>query len=600
METQTTILTVDELQKYIGIKGPFGRLIAKTVGKILRIDEANRVQNKYRDSFGPEFSLHVLNESGVTWELPEAQLANIPAEGGFITISNHSYGSVDGLILSHVIGSRRPDYKILTTFILSLIPSLRDSFLAVDNFSAGGARSIKGIRQALNHLSEDGPLGLFPAGEVATWQKKKNRTASGKGCIVEDRPWADNIIKLIRRSGMPVIPIYFDGGNSKVFHLLGLIHPRLRTVRLIHELFNKKGTCVKVRIGRPILPAETENMELDAYGKYLRSRCYALESECREAPAHKGLEHAEPLATEIDPETVRAEIDRISDRMLFENAGYRCYLTGSADVPVIMAELARLREKTFRAVGEGTGKAVDTDGFDKYYHHLILWNVADNCIAGAYRIGVGSEIMAMPCGVSGFYTTSLFKFKPGYDDMLRETVELGRSFVVEKYQCEFLPLRLLLTGIIYTLLKFPEIKYLIGPVSLSSSYPDLYKSLIVRFFMQNYRAPEKDRYAEPVHPLKENYLRVDPDALLASVGNADALDKLLSNMSGGAWRLPPLMRAYVSWGARFVCFNVDPDFNDSVDGLIHSRLCDIPEVMIKLLLRSVEKEELEKIISRFK
>ena len=600
MEAQTTILTVEELQKYIGIKGPFGRLIAKTVGKILRIDEANRVQNKYRDSFGPEFSAHVLEESGVTWELPEEQLANIPAEGGFITISNHSYGSVDGLILSHVIGSRRPNYKILTTFILSLIPSLRDSFLAVDNFSAGGARSIKGIRQALNHLSEDGPLGLFPAGEVATWQKKKNRTASGKGRIVEDRPWADNIIKLIRRSGMPVIPIYFDGGNSKVFHLLGLIHPRLRTIRLIHELFNKRGTCVKVRIGRPILPAETENMELDAYGKYLRSRCYALESECREAPVHKGLEHAEPLAPETDPETVRAEIERISDRMLFENAGYRCYLTRSDDIPVIMAELARLREKTFRAVGEGTGKAVDTDGFDKYYHHLILWHVADNCIAGAYRIGVGSEIMAMPYGVSGFYTTSLFKFKPGYDDMLRETVELGRSFVVEKYQCEFLPLRLLLTGIIYTLLKFPEIKYLIGPVSLSSSYPDLYKSLIVRFFMQNYRAPEKDRYAEPVHPLKENYLRVDPDALLASVGNADALDKLLSNMSGGAWRLPPLMRAYVSWGARFVCFNVDPDFNDSVDGLILSRLSDIPEVMIKLLLRSVEKEELEKIISRFK
>jgi putative hemolysin len=599
MEAQTTILTAEELQKFIGIKGFFGRFIAKSLLKLFRIDEANRIQNKYRDYTGPEFSARVLEECGVSWEIPQEQLSNIPAEGGFITISNHSYGSIDGMILSCVVGSRRPDYKILTTFLLSLIPSLRDSFLAVDNFSSGGARSIQGIRQALGHLASDCPLGLFPAGEVATWQKKGERTALGKGRVIEDRPWADNIIKLIRRSGMPVVPIYFDGGNSKLFHLLGCIHPRLRTVRLVQELFNKRGTCVKVRIGRPILPVETEGLDLDTYGKYLRSRCYALESECRETPVHESMQHAQPVAPETDKELVRAEIERISDRMLFENAGYRCYLTRSDDVPSIMKELSRLRELTFRAVGEGTGNACDTDKYDSYYYQLILWHMEDACIAGAYRIGVGSEIMAMPGGASGFYTTSLFRYKPGTDAMLRETVELGRSFVLEKYQGEFLPLRLLLTGIVYTLLKFPDVKYMIGPVSLSSSYPDLYKSLIVRFFMRAYGAPEKDRYAEPTHPLKENFLRVDPDPLLASVGDADALDKLIVNMSGGAWRLPPLMRAYVAWGARMVCFNVDPDFNDSVDGLIHSRLSEFPERMIKMLFRSAGEEELERIIRRF-
>ena len=561
---------------------------------------ANRVQNKYRDSFGPEFSAHILEEAGVTWELPEGQLDYIPAEGGFITVSNHSYGSVDGLLLSHLVGSRRPDYKILTTFLLSLIPSLRDSFMAVDNFSSGGARSIQGIRQALNHLAADSPLGLFPAGEVATWQKKGERTAIGKGRIVEDKPWAENIIKLIRKSGMPVVPIYFHGGNSRLFHLLGCIHPRLRTVRLVHELFNKKGTCVKVRIGRPILPSETEGLNLDAYGKFLRSRVYALESECREAPAHKSLKNAEPIAPETDPALVRAEIEKISDRMLLENSGYQCYLTRSTDIPAIMAEIARLREVTFRAVGEGTGKPFDTDEYDKYYYHLILWHSVDQRLVGAYRMGVGSEIMAMPCGSSGFYTKSLFRFKPGSDEILRNAAELGRSFVVEKYQCEFLPLRMLLTGIVYAMAKFPDVKYMIGPVSLSSSYPDLYKSLIVRFFMRAYGVPEEERYAESVHPLKENFLRVDPDALLSTVDSADALDRLLSNMSGGVWRLPPLMRAYVGWNARIVCFNVDPDFNDSVDGLVHSRLDQFPERMLDLLLRSLDPEERERVKSRYR
>ena len=600
MEAQTTVLTVEELQGLIGIKGFIGRAIAKFLSKLFSLDEVNRIQNLYRDSFGPDFSRHVLEECGMSWEVPEKQLANIPAEGGFITVSNHSYGAADGMLLSHLVGSRRPDYKILTTFLLSRIPSLKDSFLAVDNFSSGGARSIQGIRQALNHLASNSPLGLFPAGEVATWQKKKDRTALGKGCIVEDKPWADNIIKLIRRSGMPVIPIYFDGGNSLFFHILGCIHPRLLTVRLAHEVFNKRGLCVKVCIGRPIMPSETEGMDMDAYGKFLRNRCYALEADCREVAAPQGLQHAEEVVPETDPALVRAEIEKISDRLLFENAGYRCYLTRSTDVPAIMSELARLRELTFRAVGEGTGKPFDRDVYDDYYHHLVLWHVGDGCIAGAYRIGVGSEVLAHPGGISAFYTASLYKFRRGCEALLRDAVELGRSFVVGKYQREFLPLRLLLSGIAYALIKFPEAKFMFGPVSLSSSYPDLYKSLIVRFFLRRYGMPEQERYAKPTHPFKENFLRVDPDALLASVDSADALDKLLASISDGAWRLPTLMRAYVSWNAQMLCFNVDPDFNDSVDGLIHARLSEIPERMLDILFRSLDPPERDRIKSRFK
>ena len=276
-EEKVVVVSEAQMQKTLGLKGRFGRWAAKKVLHILDIDRVNDIQSRYPQLKGPDFSEKVLEEVGVRYDIPAEDLKNIPAEGGFITISNHHFGSIDGLILNAVVGARRPDYKLLTTFLLALIPSLREAFLPVDNLSGGkaDARSINGIRMALRHIADGGAIGFFPAGEVATWQKKKNRREGGFFTI-QDRPWADNITKLIKRSGLPVIPIYFEGTNSKTFHRLGLIHRRLRTVRLIHEMFNKPGTTVKVRIGKPILPAEMEGRELTELSWYLRGRCYAL------------------------------------------------------------------------------------------------------------------------------------------------------------------------------------------------------------------------------------------------------------------------------------------------------------------------------------
>ena len=596
MEKQTTVMPAEELQSLLGLKGGLGLAVSKAIIKIIGLDEINRIQGKYSELAGPEFAARVLEEVGVSWELPVQDLANIPSEGGFITVSNHSYGSIDGLLLSAVVGGRRPDYKILTTFLLSKIPGLSDSFIGVDNFSSGGARSIQGIRIALGHIADGNASGFFPAGEVATWQKKDKRTAGGR--VIEDCPWAENIIKMIRRSKLPVVPIYFDGGNSRLFHLLGLLHPRLRTVRLIREMLNKDGLCVKMRIGKPILPFETEGMDVAALGGYLRARCYALESECRESGDRKA-EASVPVAAGWGEEKVRAEIERISDRMVFEQAGYRCYLTRSDDVPAIMHELGRLREITFRGVGEGTGLELDLDSFDGYYRQLVLWHVADGCIAGAYRIGIGSEIM-LSKGVGGFYTSTLFRYQKGAEAFLSQCMELGRSFVVEKYQREFLPLRLLMTGILRTVMQYPDVKFFIGPVSISGEYPDLYKSLMVKFLTDRYGASPEESIALPEHPHKPDFLRVDPSRLLFGLKDPDDLDKLFSSMSDGEWRVPPLVRAYVSWGAKFITFNVDPDFNNSLDGLILSRLSDFPPRMLDMLFRSLEPEERESIKERFR
>ena len=252
--SQRILLDRKGLQKALGLRGIMGKGIAGLLYRLLKLDHLNRKYEDVADPTGPEFSSAVLREFGISFDFIPEEVDNIPLEGGFFTVSNHHYGGADGLILDTIVGARREDYKILTTFLLAQIPNLRDTFIPVDNFSKGGARSVAGIRMALSHLADGGSLGLFPAGEVATWQKKGSRTAVKKGRVVEDKPWAGNIMKLVKNAGIPVIPIYFDGGNSKAFHVLGRIHPMLRTVRLVREMINKKGKTIKVRIGPAVSP----------------------------------------------------------------------------------------------------------------------------------------------------------------------------------------------------------------------------------------------------------------------------------------------------------------------------------------------------------
>ena len=600
-EKKKTVLDIADLQKSLGLKGRLGRLVARWAYGFLELDEVNRIHSKYSDFEGPAFSSKVLEEVGVRYEIPPSQLDRIPAEGGFITVSNHPFGSIDGMILSAVIGSRRPDYKILTTFLLSLIPSLKDSFIPVDNFSSGGTRSISGIRAALSHIADNHPLGLFPAGEVATWQKGKTRTSLGNERVTEDIPWAENIVKLIRKSGLPVIPIYFEGENSPSFHRLGRIHPRLRTVRLIHEVFNKRGTTVQVRIGQPIAPSELATMEVPALGRYLRSRCYALEAQCLSPVSAVSQTSQQPLSEPVPSSRIQEEIGRLpSDRVLFEAGDYRGYLLQVSDAPETMKELYRLREETFRAIGEGTGLSEDTDAFDSYYRQMILWNIPCGEIVGAYRLGFGPEILAGHGGVPGFYTSTLFRYGDKAEELLAHSLELGRSFIVQKYQREVLPLRLLFTGLAAATLRCPGLEYFVGPVSISNDVPDFYKSLIVRYFERDFSLADAQRVALPTHPFHPGYLRVDPDALLQiPAGNADAFDRLLIALSDGKYRLPVLVRKYFSCGARLVCFNVDPDFSDSLDGLIFLRYADFPQNTTRSFLRVIPEEVREAVWQRF-
>ena len=607
MQEKANIINKSDIQSAIGMKGPLGKLLASVVFRLMELDKVNETYKKYHMYEGPEFSQKILEDLNITWDLPEEDLKNLP-DGPFITVSNHAFGGVDGLMISHIIGSRKPDYKILTNFILSMIPTLKDTFLPVNPFKNGetNKKSFSGIRMAIEHLGNGGSLGLFPAGAVSTYMKPQDRTAVGKGKIVEDWPWPNNMTKLIRNANIPVVPIYFDGQDSWSFHALGKIKPILRTARLVHELFNKHDQCIRIRIGKPVMPSEFADYEdLKSLGQYIRSRVFALEAEmpanlksaCTVAPGH-----AQPVAERGNLEDIVADIEGLGGKMLFESNEYKCFLADYADIPHVINELGRLREEAFRAVGEGSDKPLDIDEYDTYYKHLIIWDASAQKIAGAYRLGIGADIFANHGGVKGFYTDSLIKYEKAAEELLPQCIELGRSFVSIEYQRESLAFQMLFKGLLYSTMQFPEAKGFIGPVSISNSYPKFYQSLMV-YYLSKYRAYESESpVATPVTPFEPDYLRVNPEQLLK--GKCDAVerfDRLLFNISGGEFRLPPLVKRYFKAGAQLICFNVDPLFNYSLDGLIFQPFKGYPESELRPLLKDVEsEEEKEKFLARFK
>lgn len=585
------------------MNGPFGKVVATIAMKILELDKANFYHNKLKEYKGPDFAEHLLKDLDIKLDIKSEQLDYIPVDGPFITISNHHYGSIDGLILSNVVGHARSDFKILTNYILSLIPAMSDTFMPVNPFTTGSSKSFKGLKMALTHVSEGGGLGLFPAGEVATYQHFDKKT-SRKFSAVEDIPWPENMIRLIRNAKVPVVPIYFEGTNSRMFHILGKIHPRLRTARLVHELFNKRHRTVSMRIGKPVSVSEiaefTDNKEL---GGYLRSRVYVMESEFirqYKKPAVPVEKTGEQIALPHDKRLIIRELKAIRSQKLFTVTKYDAFLSTYDRIPNTMLEIGRLREEAFRGVGEGTGNARDLDEYDRYYHHLILWDNEELKIVGAYRLGIGTEIWPK-YGRKGFYTSTLFDYRSDSDNILPWSIELGRSFVNRQYQKENLPLLLLFKGLMHAVVAFPEIKYFIGPVSISNEIPRIYKSLMMYYLYNRKNASSFGKIAVQTCPFRTEFNNIRPEDLLRNkMDSVDKFDRFILNLSDGAYRMPPLVKKYYKCGALTICYNVDPLFNYALDCLILLPISTFPKDELLQMLKSAQTEE-EKlsVLARF-
>ena len=588
------IVKKEDIVKILGKDNFLTRGVASMAMGVLGFNKINRLYSPSADLYNQQFTEHMLNIYGTTYDSNDSELNAIPKEGPFIVVANHPFGAIEGLILYDAISRIRPDFKVMANFILSYIPNLKNVFIPVNPFTNNPewGSSIGGIKGAMEHLAQGCGLGVFPAGEVSRYNGND---------YPEDIEWSVTIAKLVKKSGAPVIPLYFDGRNSKKFYRLAKIHSMLGTAMLPHELLNKCNKHIVMKIGKPIVPSE-----LAAYddpkklSAYLRTRTYALEANIYNEDVKNPTSKLEQLPPPLNSNILLDELNKIREKSyLFTCAQYECFFADHKDIPNFMYELGLRREEAFRAIGEGSGKELDTDNYDTYYHHLILWDKEENRLVGGYRLGIGSEIVDQK-GINGFYISSLFKLKEPFKDVLRKSIELGRSFVTVDYQKDILPLMLLLKGLMMVAYKYKDVDYFIGPVSISNWYPKFYKSLMVKYISSEFSRDNLKDLVEARTPFEVDFLKADADILLENnMGSVEKFDRYMMKLSNGDYRLPTLFKKYLKLQSKFLCFNVDPDFNDALDGLLLLEFKNIPESELLMLMKDNSDEEKELLIKRF-
>ena len=434
------------------------------------------------------------------------------------------------------------------------------------------------------------PIGIFPAGEVSTFKANTQQ--------ITDKLWHPVVGKLIAKANVPVIPIYFHGNNGLLFNLLSFIHPVLRTAKLPSELFNKRGHTIRLRIGKAILPGDLKYQQnpsklLD----YLRTKTYALGAGLEDQRSlfnprsiFKVKKIPQTIIQAIDNQKLEKEVEGLKEFKIWTEKNYEVYISPCSEIPTIIQEIGRLREITFREVGEGTNKSTDLDEYDIYYNHLFIWDKESKLIVGAYRIGKGDEIF-YSYGKKGFYVNELFKIKEKFYPILRQSLELGRSWVRKEYQQKPLPLFLLWKGILKYLIDNPNYRYLIGPVSISNNFSKLSKSLIVDFIIKNHFDHELAAYVRPRKKFKLDFSKIDKDLLLESNETLKNLDSLISEIESSKMKVPVLLRQYLGLNAKLISFNIDPKFSNCLDGFILVDLKNIPKEMLEKLGKNFEKEK---------
>ncbi|GAB5473989.1 MAG: lysophospholipid acyltransferase family protein [Maribacter sp.] len=589
------LVTAKEIAKAINIDkyGFLGTFIGWFLLKITRISSINKFYDSIKHLQGAAYADAILRHYEIDYEIPEEDFKRLPKQGPYITISNHPLGAIDGILLFKLMVEKRPDYKIMTNFLLQRMVPMDPYIVPVNPFEGhkGVKSSISGFKMALSHLRDGHPLGIFPAGEVSTYKDGK---------LIVDKPWEEAALKLIRKAEVPVVPIYFHARNSKLFYRLAKISGIFRTAKIPSEVYTQRNRPIKIRIGQPItVKAQQEQETLEDYTDLLRKKTYILanayekERLIDQLPSSIKLPKSpKKIASAVRTEVIEGEIEKLieKDRRLLQSKNYEVFLAPAQEMPFTLKEIGRQREVTFRAIGEGTNNSTDIDRFDEYYHHMFLWDSEAKVIAGAYRMGLGSEIFAK-YGIDGFYLQDLFRFEPELFDMMSTSIEMGRAYIIKEYQQKPMPLFLLWKGIVHTTLRHPEHKYLIGGVSISNQFSNFSKSLMIEFMKSNYWDPYVAQYIRPKKEFKVKLKDADKEFIFDETqADLNKFDKLIDEVEPGNLRLPVLIKKYIKQNAKVIAFNVDPLFNNSVDGLMYIKIADLPESTVKPVMEEFQAE----------
>ncbi|SFZ90559.1 Putative hemolysin [Flaviramulus basaltis] len=595
-QQDTGLVTAKEVAKAIQLEkyGFVGTFIGWLLMKLLKISTLNKFYKRNKHLKNIDFLDSILDEFKIKFEIPEEDLKRLPKDGAYITVSNHPLGGIDGILLLKLMLEQRDDFKIIANFLLHRIEPIKPYIMPVNPFEdrKDVKSSISGFKNSILHLRAGHPLGIFPAGEVSTYRDGK---------LVVDKPWEEAAMKLVKKAEVPVVPIYFHAKNSKLFYKLSKISDTFRTAKLPSEVLTQKRRTIKVRIGKPIsVNDQKEHASLEDFSEFLRRKTYMLSNSFEDkskildniSSTLKAPKSPKRIVTPVDQKIMTNEVEALykGDFRLLQSKNYEVFLAPAEKIPNILREIGRLREITFREVGEGTNEAIDLDDFDTYYHHMFLWDNERKLIAGAYRMGLGSKIYER-YGIDGFYLQDLFRFEPELHKMMSQSIEMGRAFIIKEYQQKPMPLFLLWKGIVHTTLRFPEHKFLIGGVSISNQFSNFSKSLMIEFMKSHYYDPYIAQYVRPKKEFKVKLKDADKDFVFDETeADLNKFDKFIDEIEPGALRLPVLLKKYIKQNARLVAFNVDPLFNNSVDGLMYIKIADLPESTVRPVMEEFQAE----------
>jgi putative hemolysin len=534
--------------------------VLRGLAKFTRLDRCERFVADHPHLEGLEFVEGVLRFLDVRYRVDDLERQRIPTSGACVIVANHPLGGLDALALLKLVGDVRRDVKIVANDWLWSLAALRSLLLPVRVF---GGRANGDQISAIDAALEAGQAVIvFPAAEVSrlTWRG------------IRDKAWRAGFVRFASRHQAPVIPVDIAARNSILFYAGAAIASPVGTAMLPRELFAGHRR-IDVFVGRPLdIAAEVPApgvlaRQLQAAAARLRGGVDRLPQRA-EAVAHP--HHAQTLQRAIATLPVLGETPD-GKRMVLAQPGSPCQ---------VLREVARLREATFRAVGEGSGQALDWDRYDAHYDQLILWDDAERRIAGAYRLG-RSACIVRERGIGGLYTASLFAFDRRFDRYLEAGLELGRSFVVPDYWGTR-SLDYLWFGIGAYLRRYPHLRYLFGTVSISAALPAAARDALVAYYARYYGNPET--LAIPSHPYPQM-----PTVAEQDLDAAQAFAVLKQNLARLGARVPTLYKQYTELcepgGAQFLAFGIDPQFQNAVDGLI---LVDLQRVVARKRQRYLE------------
>lgn len=560
-EQQEPFRFIPDRNKHIFAR-PFINLLENVSG-------LNLLQKKYGElapSEEPEkFLDQVLEYLNVTCSVSIDEIAGIPKTGNVIIVANHPFGALDGLVVAQLLLKIRPDVRILANHLLKRIPGMNRLLFGCDPFGKDHARNQTSLRQSLRWLKKGGALLVFPAGEVSHFH-----VSQGK---VIDPQWHSTVGRLVMLSGASVVPLFIHGRNSNLFQIAGMMHPLLRTLMLPGELLKHSGRKIMLRAGKLVHWSKLRRLGSEnEITNYLRLCTYTLDDMGREtgisviknARAKSKLE----IIHQTPEELQKSEIRYLPESQLLIRSGdMEVYYAKASQIPWVLQEIGRLREITFRSAGEGTGKSIDIDLYDAYYLHLFVWNTNKGEIVGAYRLGLTDEILGK-YGKRGLYTHSLFRYKPSVLSRSGPAIELGRSFIREEYQCSFLALNLLWQGIGVFISRQKRYPVLFGPVSISNDYDYLSRKFMIDCLRLNQCDTKLSTGIKPRKPFSHRGKKHWRESDLAMFNDISLISEFVSQLEKDNKGMPVLFRQYLKLGGKFLCFNVDEEFSDVVDGLI--------------------------------